>query len=278
MICTGACRSVSGADHMPSPFPGMDPYLEDPRLWPDVHNEIITEARAALARQLRPRYYVRIENRTYISHEDDPGRDVYPDLRISKKRSRGNGGRKGSNGAKAPPIAEPEVLTTLLDEERREPYLQIFDSDGRQVVTVIEVVSPSNKIAGSEGRHSYQQKKSDVLASPSHWMEIDLLRTGTPVLSRLARPFDYLVHVSRADKRPKGSVWRIMLAQPLPVVGVPLKGADPDAPLDLQQVLNSAYDRAGYDITIDYRRPPAVPLTREQARWANQLLRDKGLR
>ncbi len=263
---------------MPSPFPGMDPYLEDPGLWPDVHNELISQARAVLSQQLRPRYTVRIENRAYVSGEDDPGRDVIvPDVRVAQ-RSRRKAATLPPPGGKPPPVTEPEVLTTLLDDEMQEPYLEILDRANRRVVTVIEVVSPTNKIAGSEGRRSYQQKRSEVLRSPSHWMEIDLLRAGAAVVPRLARPYDYVVHVSRAGQRPTGLVWRIFLEDRLPVVGVPLKPEDADAPLDLQQVLTTAYDRAGYDLDLDYRRPPSVPLTREQARWANPLLREKGLR
>jgi hypothetical protein len=255
----------------------MDPYLEDPGLWPDVHNSLIVAAREFLVRQLRPKYAVRIEERVYISGEDDPGRDnIIPDIRIAvASHQKGAKLRPGRGG---PSIAEPEVLTTLLDNEIHEPYLTIIDCGSRQAVTVIEVLSPTNKTAGAEGRRRYQQKKTELLDSLTHWMEIDLLRTGAPVVPRLARPYDYVVHVSRADRRPKGYVWRIFLNQQLPVVGVPLKPEDADAPLDLQEVLTTVYDRAGYDLDINYRRPPAVPLTREQARWANQLLRSKGLR
>lgn len=262
---------------MPSPFPGMDPYLEDPELWPDVHNSLIGIIREFLAPQLRPRYVVRIENRVYISPEDDLGRVfIIPDIRVAEgKRKAAKLPLRSSAG---PPVAEPEVLTTLLNEKVEEPFLKVIDRATRRVVTVIEVVSPTNKRMGSEGRRSYQEKKTEVLNSPSHWMEIELLRAGTPVVARLARPFDYVVHVSRADERPKGRVWRILLTQSLPVVAVPLKGSDADVPLDLQAALNTAYDRAGYDLDIDYRRPPVVPLTKEQARWANQLLRRKGFR
>jgi hypothetical protein len=177
-----------------------------------------------------------------------------------------------------PEVTQPEVLATLLDDEIHEIRLEIGLREGRQVVTVVEITSPTNKIKGSEGRLSYQQKKAQVLASPSHWMEIDLLRTGEPVVPRLASPFDYVVHVSRADERPRGYVWRIFLEDRLPVVGVPLLAEDGEAPLDLQRVLDTVYDRAGYSLHIDYRRPPRVPLAKDKARWANKLLRGKGIR
>lgn len=262
---------------MPSPFPGMDPYLEDPGLWPDVHTTFINIAREFITPQLRPKYYARIEERVYISDDQDPGRPyLVPDLRISEEPGREllSAWRNGS----AIQAAEPETLVTLLEEEIHEPHIEVVDRESRQVVTVIEMVSPSNKVPGSRGRDSYQKKRGEVMQSPSHWMEIDLLRLGTPSVPKLGPPYDYVVHLSRVERRPSGSVWRIFLPQSLPVVLVPLKSGDPDVFLDLQQVLTTAYDRAAYDATIDYTQPPKVPLSKEYAIWADELLRSKGLR
>jgi len=146
-------------------------------------------------------------------------------------------------------------------------------------VTVIEVVSPTNKIAGSRGQASYRQKRNEVMNSPSHFMEIDLLRQGVAFVSREVLPAcDYLVHVSRVQRRPKAKIWLIRLQRRLPVVSVPLKADDPDAKMDLQEVLNTVYDRAAYDLAIDYRTDPVPPLNVDQAGWADELLRGKGLR
>lgn len=263
---------------MPSPFPGMDPYLEDPGLWPDVHHEIMSVARELLNGQLRPKYVVRIEERVYVSGEDDPGRSVIvPDLRIAE-RLRHTGKPLPSPSAAGVEMAEPETLVTLIDDEIHEARLAVMDTQDHHVITVIEVLSPSNKVPNSEGRRSYQQKRAEVVDSPSHWVEIDLLRSGTPTVPRLAQPYDYVVHVSRAGKRPQGVVWRIFLPQRLPVIRIPLKSEDQDAPLDLQQVLDTAYSRAEYDATINYHQPPAVPLPERYAAWADELLRTKELR
>ncbi len=175
-------------------------------------------------------------------------------------------------------IAEPEVLVTLLDDEIHEDRIEIRDREKHDVVTVMEVLSPSNKVPNSRGRGSYQNKRVDVMNSPSHWLEIDLLRSGYPSVPRLGPPYDYVVHLSRADRRPKGFVWRIFLPRRLPIIAVPLKAGDADVPLDLQTVIDQAYFRAGYDRTINYQKPPRIPLSDEYSKWADELLRSKGLR
>jgi hypothetical protein len=263
---------------MQSPFPGMDPYLEDPALWPDVHNSLIVVARELLTQSLRPKYYVRIEERIYVSGDDDPGRPVLiPDLRVAERPEHA-GMERPASPTDGVAIAEPETLVTLLDDEIHEPRMEVFDRETRQVVTVIELLSPSNKFPGSEGRRSYQEKRDEVLHSPCHWVEIDLLRTGAPIVPRVAPPYDYIVHLSRADKRPRGSIYRIFLPQRLPTIRIPLKGDDPDALLDLQRALEITYDRAGYDGMINYGKPPAVALSEKHAAWVDELLRSKGLR
>jgi len=252
----------------------MDPYLEVPALWPDVHNTLIVSARELLLKNLGAKYYVRIEDRVYISAENDAGRTVrVPDIRVAMRRT-GNG-VLATSGVQ---LAEPEIYNTLLEEEIHEPYLAVIDQASGQVVTLIEVLSPSNKAAGAEGRRSYQEKRAGVLKSPTHWVEIDLLRTGIPTVARAAYPYDYLIHVSDAEERPRGRVYRVLLADRLPVFGIPLLPGDNDAPLDLQQALELSYERAGYDRTVDYGAEPTLPLTPEQASWADALLKEKGLR
>jgi len=264
---------------MPSPFPGMDPYLEDPRRWPDVHLNLIAEMEAVLTRDLRPRYYVSAEERVYICDEDDPARKVViPDLRVTQKPD----APKRAPAAKrtgAVAVAEPVVITTLFEEEIRERRLEIVDTETRGVVTIIEIVSPSNKVLGSRGRASYQRKRQEIMQSNIHWVEIDLLRSGERLFARDADlEGDYFVHVSRVDSRPRGFVWPILLEQRLPVLRIPLKKPDGDAELDLEEVLSSVYDRSGYDMKLDYRSDPVPSLAGEKASWARRLLKEKRLR
>ncbi len=263
---------------MQSPFPGMDPYLEAPSLWPDVHHGLISEMQAALNGRLRPRYHVRVEERVYISDENDPGRKaIIPDLKIVDIGFPETNQR--SFHAAGATVAEPLILTTLIEDEIHEARLEVIDTHQHTVVTVIELLSPTNKIIGSRGRASYEQKRREIMTSSSHFVEIDLLRDGDHLHTRELLPqADYFVHVSRKDRRPKGYVWPILLPQRLPVIGIPLKEGDGDVQLDLQSVLVTAYDRAAYDLEIDYRSAPTPPLTEEASDWVNSLLTTAGLR
>jgi hypothetical protein len=264
---------------MPSPFPGMDPYLEEPGLWPDVHHGLISQIQAVLTGLLRPKYYLRVEERVYVSDQDDPGRKVIiPDVRIADNPN-WQGGQLPATAGGGLTVAEPIEVTSLIDDEIHEAQLEVIDRAQRQVITVIEIASPTNKVAGSQGRASYIRKRQEVMNSPSHLVEIDLLRAGDPLNFReLLPPHDYLVHVSIQQRRPGARVWPIRLRQRLPVVPIPLRPEDPPAPLDLQQILVAVYDRAGYDMSINYRDEPTPPLHGENAEWAANLLREKGLR
>jgi hypothetical protein len=105
-------------------------------------------------------------------------------------------------------------------------------------------------------------------------VEIDLLRAGRPSAENLAlRDCDYRIVVLRHEDRPRGKLWPVSVRQPLPVIGIPLRGDDPDVPLDLGAVLNAAYESAAYDMSIDYRKPPDPPLAKPDAEWARQLLK-----
>jgi hypothetical protein len=148
-----------------SPFPGMDPYLEEPRLWPDVHHGLISEMQALLNRRLRPHYHVRVEERVYISDENDPGRKaIIPDLKIVETGFPSGVDRLLQESSTA--IVEPLILTTLIEDEIHEARLEVIDTQQNAVVTVIELLGPTNKIAGSRGRASYEQKRREVMTSP----------------------------------------------------------------------------------------------------------------
>lgn len=267
-----------GNPAMPSPFPGMDPSLENPATWPNLHLNLIAGIQRRLTRDLRPRYFARAEERVYISDEDDPGRPVIvPDVRIIAKQDDSAAIWNRPEGSVA--TIEPVVMTTLIEDEIHEPRVEVIDAKTKSVVTVIEVLSPTNKIAGSRGQESFRKKRSEVMGSSSHWVEIDLLRSGLRLVAGEMLPRgDYFVHVSRVDRRPKGLVWPIRLHQPLPVVDIPLLPGDDDYRLDLQQILNAAYDDSGYDLETDYTVDPPPPLTAEQAEWIDRHLRSQGLR
>jgi Protein of unknown function (DUF4058) len=254
---------------MPSPFPGMDPYLENPITWPDLQGSLIVGFRRALNPILRPNYVAHIEERVYISDEDDPGHKILvPDIQVVES---GVGGKRRTSvpaTAGGGEMAEPITATTLFENEFRELRIAITDVSSHEIVTIIEVLSPTNKCPGSVGRVLYMKKRREILSSPTHLVEIDLLRGGTPVFARSALPpHQYSVHVSRAEDRPDGKLWPILLRQRLPIIDIPLKPGDADAKLDLQAVLTAEYDAGSYDLVIDYDVAPVPPLAGEWAEW-----------
>jgi len=256
----------------------MDPYLEDPRLWPDAHHELISTYRALLNRVIRPKYVARVEERLYMVADDDPELEIrrVPDIQIEKYTG---AVPPGPNGASAGLMIAGSVVVRTRDPIR-EGRVEIREVDGGDVVTVIELLSPSNKLPGAAGRQSFLKKRAEVLASSANWVEIDLLRVGTshPIKRRRFAKYEYLVYSSPANSRPDGKAWPIRLQDPLPVVGIPLRDPDPDAPLDLQAALALAYDRAAYDATADYTKDPDPPLPPELAAWADELLKQQKLR
>lgn len=260
---------------MPSPFPGMDPYLEEPGLWPDVHHELISVARELLNAQIAPKYFARIEERVYISDDEDPGRKlIVPDLRIAltgKHRRHHH-----QNGGVA--VAEPIVMTTLIDEEIHESRIEIRERSTKDVVCVIEILSPANKLSGSAGHASYRKKRHEILNSDTHLIEIDLLRKGVRTVPSPKQAHDYVAHVSRVERRPRGEVWPIQLRQRLPVIPVPLRRPDEDAKLDLQQTLATVYERARYEVELDYSRDAVPPLEKKDKSWAQAVLAKAGMR
>jgi len=247
----------------------MDPYLEDPARWPDVHLSLIAELRAELNARLRPRFVVRAEERVYVAaagEETEP--PVRPDLTVLA-RPGADGPVEGPTGSGR--AASPVVIPTVVDEERRERYLVVRAADSGTVVTVIEVLSPTNKRGpGSAGRRAYVAKRREVLASEAHLVEVDLLREGARVPMAAPLPgADYFVIVSRAERRPACEVYPVALRDPLPVVAVPLT-PDEDVEVDLQAMLARAYERGGYDLDVDYRRDPVPPLGGDDAAWARE--------
>ena len=204
---------------MPSPFPGMDPYLEDPAKWSGVHAAILGAIFERLGPAVRPKYAVRFEEPVFVTGEDDPGyRPVVPDVRVVE-RDAGEPSRSFSSTL----IAEPIRVALPAEEEVRERSLHVVDVRDRSVVTVIELPSPTNKASGSFGRASSLRKRREVLAGYAHWMEIDLLRDGlrTPRPANVPET-DYRVYLSRGGVPREAFAWPVRLVDRLPVVAVGL--------------------------------------------------------
>lgn len=263
---------------MPSPFPGMDPYLEDPAIWPDFHQSFITYTRDALQPNIRPRYHAHIGERLYVVR---PPRSIYPDVFVTKRKPARVPAGHTSEGTREP---DAPVLIPLPPEEVREVYIEIIDvTHGGQVVTVIEVLSPANKSPG-EDHERYRRKQEEVLSSETHLVEIDLLHAGEHTIAVPAhyliphQPWRYLVSIIRAGRRDQAEVYPITLRQRLPRIAIPLAEPDPDVVLDLQAVFEQCYENAAYTDIVDYVNDPKVALTAKDTRWAGVLLHEKGLR
>jgi len=257
---------------MPSPFPGMNPYLERDDVWQDFHQSFIPLVREVLAAQIRPAFIVKVEEYLFI-HE----------LSADERRLLGRAdvgvrpGRDASSSAGQGTLLEAPVrgrLPITVDVERHS-YVEIRTREGHELVTVLELLSPANKRPGAD-REQYLAKRRQLIASPVHLVEIDLLRGGPRLPVEGLGECDYYVMVSRAEERPDVGLWPLLLADPLPTIHVPLRAPHADARLDLQEALHRLYDAAGYEDYI-YAGTPQPPLQGQPAAWAEQVLHDHGI-
>jgi hypothetical protein len=251
---------------MPSPFPGMDPYLEGD-LWPGFHHELAVQAKQLLLPLLTPRYYPFTER--YFLMDDDVdltiGEErVMPDVGIAEK---GGGGRLRSPERE---MAAPLVLEVPMPMPVAHYRVVIRTMPARKLVAAIEFLSPTNK--RGQGREQYLRKRNRLLVRPVNLIEIDLLHQGRRVPVKGKHPAGaYFVYVSRAQERPKIKVWPRRLEQPLPVIPLPLKGTDV-VDFDVQQAMTNVYNLGGYDTIIDYSQPPTTPLSAQERAWMAKLL------
>ncbi len=255
---------------MPSPFPGMDPYIER-QAWEDFHHRLMVVMSEPLTEHLRPRYVVKVEERVYVEHAlGERPELIRPDVTIL---DRGTGNQRQIRESSTTLGAFPVVVTLPIAELQRELYLTIRERETMEVVTVIEVLSPGNKRPSSDGRREYLTKRETVLRSPTHLIELDLLRGGERLPTIEALPSaDYYAFVCRARQRPLAEVYPWTLRHQLPSIPVPLVQGDPEINLDLQAVFTTVYDRAGYDYALDYAQPVEPPLGEEELAWCAAIL------
>jgi hypothetical protein len=257
---------------MPSPFPGMDPFLENPAIFPGLHNRFIALLSEFLQAALPAPYFAEIGERVWVEVSQ---RFIEPDASVLHREP----GRGGSSGAVATAGTRSRpVVVTVPHDERREPFVEIrTPGDGAdRLVTAIELLSPSNKAPGERGRELYMRKQRELLESPTHLVEIDLLRggvhsTAVPLdrLSAQVGPFDYHVSVHRSDRFEDFLVYPVRLEERLPEVALPLLPGDPDVSIDLQAVFDRAYDTGPYHRRIRYAEAsPVPPLRSDQSEWA----------
>jgi Protein of unknown function (DUF4058) len=208
---------------MLNPFPGMNPYLEHPELWHQVHNRLIVGIADAIAEQVAPKYFVSIEHRIY------------------------------------------QIIHTI-----KERYLEVREVATKELITVIEVLSPTNN--RSEGRSLYETKRIKILTSLTNLVEIDLLRSGKPMMVQGAPQSQYRVLVSRSSDRPNADLFAFDLQEEIPDFPVPLRGEMPEPIVSLQTILNETYQRGRLDLLIDYTIDPVPGLKAHDRQWMQEIL------
>jgi hypothetical protein len=244
----------------------MDPYLEAPSIWPDVHTRLMTIIGEQLTPLLAPKYVAELETQVVIDHLDDDPQIVLPDVSLTSPEL-----SPEAPSAVAVAVPAPVEVRVPMDVPTRLVSVYIRQRETARLVAVIELLSPVNKRRG-KGREEYLDKRRTLLTSPVHVIEIDLLRRYPRM------PFDdplpsahYLVMVCKAGERPRSSVWPISVRQLLPTIPIPLLSPDPLVPLDLGQALRTAYERARNDLRVDYHLPPIPPLSPADTAWAKAL-------
>lgn len=261
---------------MPSPFPGMNPYLEHPEIWPGIHLLLIGELTKFLSPQLRPKYRAAVEVRIYETIREESLLVGIPDLIV--KRSQAQTQQPTSNVAIVPSTVKPEKVEVPLPETIKQGYLEIREVATKEVVTAIEILSSVNKRSG-EGRQQYESKRNRVLGSSTHLVEIDLLRRGEPLPVYGSNiKSHYRILVSRGDCRPQADLYSFNVEDAIPLFPIPLKSGDTEPFVNLQILLNNVYDQGSYDLEIDYTQEPVPPLLGEDQVWLDRWLQEQQLR
>jgi hypothetical protein len=245
----------------------MDPYLEQPDVWHDFHERFIARMADTLAANIRPSYLAKIDDHIYIHELAAEERFLVGQSDVSVLR----GERSVAVAAPGPAVAAPAHGFILPGADQlREPFIEIRDRETREVITVIELLSPTNKAAGSD-REQYIGKRKAILASNAHLVEIDLLRGGERMPVNDLPACDYVVMVSRSYQRPRVELWPLHLRDALPTIPVPLRLGDRDAIIDLGALFKQQFDAAGYEDYV-YATPPRPPLSESDAVWARELI------
>jgi len=263
---------------MENPFPGMNLYLE--QYWREIHQRLVTYVGDAMQSSLPKSLRARIEERVFVETEDIRYRHIYPDIHVVEHRPPSQSDERIPQSSVA--VAEPLVME-VENEPVTQRYIEIIDAaSGNRVVTVIEFLSPSNKLPG-DGQKQYLQKQREVIAADVNLVEIDLTRTGERVLSLHPIHYPpryrttYQVLVRRAARPLTVEIYSAPLSKRLPEIHIPLRADDRDVDMDLQPLIDRCYKNGRYD-DIDYASDPQPLLDKDDAKWADQRLKEKGVR
>jgi hypothetical protein len=256
---------------MKSPFPGMDPYLE--RHWEDVHTRLIGYIADALQPQLSEDLVARMEEKVYVEDESGKQQLRKPDVRVVEFPTRWD---PASGQASTAVLDEPISLEPVGDPIRQRSVL-IYDSVGHKIVTAIGVLSPWNKSPG-KAVNTYLEKRDKYINSEMNLVEIHLVRTGdwTDMIGPYVIPESaittYRVTIAQPDLT-RLLLYPISIRATLPMIKVPLRTQDPPAILNLQELVDKAYEMGRYS-RVDYAKPCSPPFVGPEKKWADDLLRE----
>ncbi|MEM6599163.1 MAG: DUF4058 family protein [Cyanobacteria bacterium P01_D01_bin.36] len=248
-------------------FPGMNPYLENSAIWPEVHYGLLGALMRFLNPQLNPKYRVAVEKRVYM----DSVLVGIPDTVVFEKTNNPPAAEPTlQQDIQTAVLSKPEIVSVPMSQEVSERYLEVREVDSGRVVTVVELLSPKNKQPG-EGRRQYADKRQRLLATQTHLIEIDLLRAGTPMLVEGGRNADYQILVSRSNERPAAARYPFDLPEPIPCFPLPLSAEDTEPVIDLAVLLKQACSEAALDLAIDYGSAPVPALSPSAQSWLEML-------
>ncbi len=249
----------------------MDPWLEKPGLWSGFHTTLIVALRAELTMRLPKGFFAEVEQYIWLQADDDDQQLYIPDNYIATNAAAGTLHTKKKLSTASPTA---HVLLPLAKANKSKRCIRVYDKENNKVITVIELLSPSDKNKSNE-YHRYISKREEYMAAGINLVEIDLLRRGNrmPMGRDDVPDGDYYVFVSRAEDFPRADVWSFTVREPIPVVPVPLTPDREPIPLAIRAGLDRAYDDADYANRLDYGSPPQPKLRTSDALWANRLLK-----
>jgi hypothetical protein len=248
----------------------MNPYLEQEDAWHDFHERFIPFVATLLGGQLRPRYIVKINEYIFIYKLSAESRRWVGRADVSLAHGSREAADEPVTGTVTGLLEAPARVRLPAVDRERLSFVEIRDRRDRELVTVVELLSPANKQPGPD-REQYLAKRMEILNGPVHLVEIDLLRGGPPLPAADRPDCSYSVLVSRVERRLDAEFWPISLRDRLPEIPIPVRAPDSDARLDLQAVLDRIYDDAGYADYI-YDGDPRPRLGEEDADWTRQFL------
>lgn len=254
-----------------SPFPGMDPWLEHLSLWGEVHFRLIAALASYLSPLLAPHYYVAVGTHTYITTAPQAPSTRVPDVAIVETKP--GGIVQATAPATGVATAEPVMVEVSVADTEEEAYLEIREPISGDVITALEVLSPLNKRPGA-GREKYLRKRSEIFATYTHLVEIDLLRAWPPMpLASTSPTSHYRILVRRGEEGSQARLYAFNLPDPIPRFLLPLQAGDAEPVIDLGQLLQQIYREASYRQRLNYAVSPVPALNAAEKQWAHQILK-----